>query len=136
MVADLTSHLLASSMAIQRRPARSRAGGLLLSLLGAALVLGVLAISKWEGVWASRRVGAQLQVRLHADGTATAALCPPAIMLVLRCLLFVPCRRTAQTSQEDLAAAQVAVLVRPAMATAAAPASDKSSRCRSGGACL
>ncbi|KAL4452535.1 hypothetical protein ABPG75_008197 [Micractinium tetrahymenae] len=44
-------------MAIQRRPARSRAGGLLLPLLGAVLALGVLAISKWEGVWVSQRAG-------------------------------------------------------------------------------
>ncbi|KAL4452533.1 hypothetical protein ABPG75_008195 [Micractinium tetrahymenae] len=48
-------------MAIQRRPARSRAGGLLLPPLGAVLVLGVLAISKWKGAWVSQRAGAQLQ---------------------------------------------------------------------------
>lgn len=53
-------------MAIQRRPAHSRAGGLLLPLLGAVLVLGVLAISKWEGAWVSRRTVEQLQVGPHA----------------------------------------------------------------------
>ncbi len=46
---------------------------MLLPLLGAVLVLGMLAISKWEGAWLSQRTGAQLQARTHA---ATAILPP------------------------------------------------------------
>lgn len=63
-------------MAIQRRPAPSRVGGLLLPLLGAVLVLGVLAIGNWEGAWVSKRTGANLQVRAHAAAAAPATANP------------------------------------------------------------
>jgi len=49
-------------MAISNRPARGRAGRLALPVLVAVLLLGVLAVSKWEWAWMSQGAAAQQKV--------------------------------------------------------------------------